>query len=64
MCCFHDIRSCNITPKKIKLSYSINIVIVNFQFRVYNPFINGVIQHVLCFTIFKDNLLTPSQSQI
>ena len=45
ICCFHDIRSCNITPK----SYSVNIVNVNFQLRVYNPFINGVIQHLLCF---------------
>ena len=50
--------------QKIKLSYSVNIVIVNFQLRVYNPFINGVIQHVLCFTIFRDNLLALSQSQI
>ena len=27
--------------QKIKLSYSVNIVIVNFQLRVYNPFIQG-----------------------
>ena len=38
-----------ISLPKIKLSYSVNIVTVNFQLRVYNPFINGVIQHVLCF---------------
>ena len=42
--------------QKIKLSYSVNIVIVNFQLRVYNPFINGVIQHVLCFYNIKSEI--------